>query len=146
MSKSIFELKVKVNLSSTFMARSRCKKCKGLPEFFYHSKLPYYHVSPHSSNLITTFVQNKLKIVSDYYLSDDPSNFNNLSAFSSKSCTAYNARYHISRAPSIYGGSMRIDYLSCKCRSTVWAFKQSTPTEESMSKKARTTYNKKFIF
>ncbi len=146
MSKQSFGLKVKVNLSYAFMAKSRCKNCKGPPEFYYHSKTPYYHQSPHTSNLISSFLQNKFKVVTDYYLFDNPSNFNNLAAFSAKSCTSYNARYHISRAPAIYGGSMRIDYLACKCRSTVWAFKQSTPTEESMSKKARTTYNKKFIF
>lgn len=147
MSNLPFGTKIKVNLSSTFVHRSRCSKCGGLPCVYYYSKLPYYHKSANSSNQISLILRSKYsKIVADYYLLDNPSEFNNLSAFKTSSHTSYKPRYHISKNPELYNGSMKVDYISCKCRKTVWGFKQMTETIESQAKKSKSTYPKKFVY
>lgn len=147
MGKPAFGDKIKVSLSSSFISRAKCSKCGGEPEFFYYVKLPFYHKTVHRSNFIIEYMKKTHKrMCHDYYLVEKPKSFNDVSAFKAKNFIKYKPKYHMSKNPEFYNGSMLSDCITCKCRKTVWEFKQSTPNLESQARRAKITFSKKFTY
>lgn len=147
MGKPFFGDKLKVSLSSSFISRARCSKCGGQPVFFYYVKLPYYHKTPNHSYAVSEYLKKICKrMCYDYYLVEAPSSFNSTSAFKAKSFFNYNPKYHMSKNPEFYKGNMVSDCLTCKCRKTVWQFKQSTPNLECQARRTKNSFFKIFVY
>lgn len=138
---------VSINTSSTFLAKSLCKHCKGSPSFYFYIKCyKYYKTVQDSNKIIESLKKIFKKMKYDYYLVDYPSNFNNLQSFSYKNFIKYKPRANMNKNINFYDGTMLIDCLTCKCRRTVWQFKQTTQTIESKAKSSPIFYPKKFIY
>lgn len=137
----------KLNLSSTFFAKSICKKCGSVPTYYYLLKCSKYHKSISDSKKITQIIQrSSKKFNSNYYLLDKPSSFNSIKNFSIKNFLKYKTRIHSNYSVSKYDGNLYIDCFSCSCRHTVWQFKQFTPTIESKAKSSSRYYPVKLIY
>ena len=138
---------IKVNLSSSFISRARCRHCKSTPTFYYVMKSPHYHQSVNRNKDIAVYLQKLYKRFGyDYYLADTPRNFTNNSAFKTQMFFSYKPRLHSSKSVTNNKGSMYVDCLSCPCRRTNWMFSQTTPTKESEARKSKIHYPNKFIY
>ena len=136
---------MQVSLSHSFLVRTKCRHCMESPSLYFYIKAPYYHKSPEKTKQVSESLQKIYKkIVYDYYLLDSPSNFIDTSAFKTKMFTACKPRYHLSRNATNYDGAMLIDCLTCKCRKTLWQFKQITITFESNFRLSHKYFEKKY--
>ena len=126
---------VQVNLSSTFMAKSRCKHCSYVPQIYYYIL--------NRSNIRFINIGNIPKIkckrmCNDNYFLISPKDIRNISLISfpvaGNSSRIYKSRNI--RSPSI------TEYLMCKCGRTSWAFNEKYMKKclEFSNKRSRDNY------
>lgn len=142
-----FGSKLKVNNSYTFLNKNVCSKCGGPPTFYFFMKAANsYKEVQHCNNNVNFILKHKKKLISSYYLLGSPKEFNSLVGFKVKNNLKYKINYHKSKHIENMNGSLLIDCLSCKCRQTVWEFKQTTSSPETNARHARTFNPIKFIY
>ena len=153
MSNKVFKSEiVKINLSETFMVRSRCKLCGDFPSIYYYVKNPLLWSDPHKVKEIFSFIKKYVhRMCSDFYLMENPSNFYYVGYFGFKvSFKGYNPKLHHTRTPwSYYKQETEItEFLTCECGRTAWAFSDKTVKfrPEIIFKRARYKYPNKFVF
>ena len=143
---------VKVNLSETFMVRSRCNSCGELPSMYYYFKNPLLFDDPNEVKLLFTFIRKYIsRMCDDFYLIESPSSFHHMSFFGFRAAfKGYNPKLHRTRTPWFnYKQELEItEFLTCECGKTSWAFSDKTVKSrpEIVLKKARYKYPKKFEF
>ena len=143
---------VKINLSETFMVRSKCKYCAEQPSIYYYVKNPLLWQDPSRIKEIFAFIKKYVhRMCSDFYLMEDPSSFYHISFFGFKtSFSGYNPKLHKTRTPwAFYKQETEItEFLTCECGRTSWAFTDKTAKyrPEIVLRKARYRYPQKFDF
>lgn len=143
---------VRVNLSETFMVRSRCNSCGELPTIYYYFKNPILFEDIHDTRYLFDFLKKYIhRMCLDFYLMESPSHFTYMSIFGfTPTSKGYNPKLHRTRTPWIkHKQELEItEFLSCKCGKTSWAFSDKTVKlrPEIILKKARYKYPKKFDF
>lgn len=133
---------VKVNLSSTFLARAKCLKCDKAIDTYYVSYNAYWN-DPRTSNIIFDMMRKFIKkLNSSWYKYSDPKPINSIIDFNVYWEKSFNPRSHSQRA--IDPGLNLTEFLSCPCGETVWAFtqKRSVCLPEIKNRKSRYTYPK----
>lgn len=137
---------IKINLSSTFLARSICKGCGELPDTYYWINQPSLWINPGSSHAVFSWYKKFSKKINGFwYKEHEPRYFYSIKDFSFNWIEkGYKPSLHqhvgISQENNI------IEYLTCPCGSTVWAFSQKSVENrmEIKNRKARYKYPKRF--
>lgn len=143
---------IKVNVSETFMVRSRCKSCGELPSSYYYYKNPILFEDVSDVKELFGFIRKYIsRLCDDFYLADSPTNFVHMSFFGFKlNFKGYNPKLHRTRTPFIqHKQELEItEFLTCKCGKTSWAFSDKTVRQrpEIILRKGRYRYPKKFDF
>lgn len=143
---------VRVNLSETFMVRSRCKLCGKLPSMYYYFKNPILFDDVNEVKYLFGFIRKYIsRMCDDFYLIESPSSFIHMSFFGFKlNFKGYNPKLHKTRTPWIrYKQDLEItEFLTCECGKTSWAFSDKTVKlrPEIILKRARYKYPKRFDF
>ncbi len=139
---------VRVNLSSTFVVKNKCPYCnKSANEYFWVNLPPYYY-DPKSSQELFNWIKNYIKRIIpsvSWYAKAQPRHFKSLKDFSVYwSEKSYKAALH--RNLNIELTDHVIEFLSCPCGRTLWAFNQKDAEErpEINNRKARYKYPQKF--
>jgi hypothetical protein len=136
-----------INLSSSFMARARCKYCQSGPTEYSVEKGPN-PIRDHSIvrkhfNIVKKVYK---KICYDFYLDTNPSAFNSLAMF--KHSPSYKSLSSHAFRSRLYEKSECKETLWCPCGLTAWAFnnKGSRRRPEISQRKARYRYPHKFDY
>lgn len=137
---------VRVNISSTFPIRSKCKFCMKGPQYYIIQKRPIKWIDPKDIKIIFDQVAKYTKrMTQDFYLPESPKHFHAMGAFS---CPVFYKKYdpslHAKRGIMCYDDV--IEMLLCACGFTGWAFtqKSSVLRSEITNRKARYKYPRKF--
>ena len=141
---------VRINISSTFLQRARCKECGKGPNFYYASMPPFKWKDIKHFVIYSKFSKRWVKrMVSDWYRDFSPRYFHNLGDFSfALEAKSYNPALHNShiRHEQLARDNV-IEYVGCDCGATVWAFndKSIKNRPEITNRKGRYKYPQKFV-
>jgi hypothetical protein len=116
---------VRINLSTPFVVRSRCKKCGEHPSIYYCMGGPtMWHNPRQSQNEFAYIRKHTNRLCSDYYLMEPPINYNMLMQYFNFKVyfNSYRPRLHRSCTNNKLFFFDIVEYLSCKCGGATWAF------------------------
>jgi len=128
-----------INLSHSFGAKNRCRKCGKHPTKYYNANLPAFARNPRDkTNVVNWLSKNTKRLMLDFYLRDDPSKFKSVSTFSHPvDYKGYNPRLHRTTSAST---NMR-EYMVCECGMSVWVFSDMyTIAPEKVHRRSREHY------
>lgn len=139
---------VRVNLSTPFLVRSRCKFCAGLPTHYYYIRNATMWYNPRKPidhfKQMTKYVK---RMCSDHYLMEEPKYFVEMASFSHPvSYKGYRPRLHRTRGSSATQDV--VEFLMCDCGRSSWAFSDKAVKyrPEIVARKARYRFPQKFEF
>jgi len=139
---------IRVNLSTPFIVKSRCKKCKSNPSIYYYIRNKHLSIDPRSGLKIFESIKKYYKrMCADHYMMISPKYFTDLGSFShSVNYKGFLPKLHRARGVNI--GSNITEFLMCECGATSWAFtdKAAMARPEIVNRKARNKYPQKFEF
>lgn len=137
---------VKINMSSTFLAKSICKECGEAPDTYYWINQPSLWINPRSSHAVFAWYKKFFKQINgSWYKKHEPRFFHSIKDFSFHWLEkGYKPSLH--QHISINQVNNIVEYLSCPCGETVWAFSQKSAETrmEIKNRKARYKYPKRF--
>ena len=139
---------VRINLSTPFITRTRCKHCGELPAIYYYIYNTTLWGSPVSIQKMFAMISKRVtRMGTSHYLKDNPSDYSGLSNFSQG--TGF--RRYIPRLRHTRGINQDFDvteYLMCPCAKSMYAFTQKSVKgrPEIINRKSRKCYPKKFLF
>lgn len=139
-----------VNVSSSFLARTRCPKCHGKPHYYYAIRLPE-RWKDH------TYLKDDFAISlkwygrpsNDWYMEEQPRYFHSAHDFDyAVENKGYNPILHRTRGSNISNRDNVMEVISCWCGSTAWAFNQKAAKNrpEITNRKSRLFYPNKFEY
>jgi hypothetical protein len=122
MSKDFFKSEiVKIRLSESFMARARCKFCKGPPEFYYYLRNASMYIDVRSSNNVFQRWKKAISRFNRTNFNFDPKYMNGASFMSHPtSWTKYRPRLHRTRGTDPTFDIVEV--VCCDCMRTQWCF------------------------
>lgn len=140
---------IRINISSTFMARGRCKFCKSGPEYYYGCFKPHmWSDIKYYKNFTARNKQWIRRMCSSWYKEFEPRTFDSNYEFAFR-LEYYSLRPTVFRA---HGAPMSqrsnvVECLACECGRTVWAFNQKSTKNrpEITNRKGKYGYPKKFV-
>ena len=138
-----------ISLSSSFMARARCKFCTKPPSAYYACFKPnlwadattYRRFSPRSTRWIR-------RMTSSWYKEFAPKEFHDIYEFTFRmDYKSYRPLLHRAVGADVSGRDNVIDCVSCECGRTIWAFNQTSNQKrlEVISRKGKYTYPQRFV-
>ena len=137
---------IRISLSIPFLVKNRCKGCGEHPSIYYFIRNPSLWNDPREGfNKIDKFKMFLKRMCMDFYLMDDPSSFDSISLFNHKiSYNSYNPKLH--KSIGINRSFDMIEYLTCECGQSVWAFydKSSQNRIEIKNRKSNIRFPNKF--
>jgi hypothetical protein len=140
---------IKIGISSTFMPRVRCKECNTGPDYYYGVMKPYMFKNVQQYKRYTELSRFWIsRMCSDWYKDFDPRSFHKMGDFSyifeNKSIRPTLSR---ARGADVSDRDNVVEYVSCECGSTVWAFNQKSVAKrpEITNRKGKHKYPQKFI-
>jgi len=139
---------IKVNLSTPFLVRSRCKGCGKYPTIYYYARNPVMWNNPRKILEQFSFYSKFFKrACSDFYLDDNPSSFTSMHYFEYQvPFKNFNPKLHRTRgAHPVFNYT---EFVTCECGGSIWAFtdKSIKSRMEIISRKARVNLPQKFNF
>lgn len=136
--------KTKINISSSFLARSKCVECRSYPLYYFIMYRSYgrknARLSSETFHSLKKFIH---RMNEDYYLSYQPRHFTSLSSFSFKlALKSYNPILYKSRGLPVDMDNCVTEFLTCDCGKSVWAFdmKYSQNKTEVINRKGKYHY------
>jgi hypothetical protein len=140
---------IRINISSSFMTRARCLKCGNKPEYYFAMRMPSRWFDVRDLLLISKWLRKYInRMTDDWYLDDKPHHFTNIKEFSFKlDDNHYEPTLHRSRFSNKEKDKM-IEFISCHCGFTVWAFNQKSVQNrpEIINRKGKYTYPNRFEY
>src|SRR5579885_3673696 len=113
---------IQVNLSSSFMVRTKCAICGQEPTVYYYNNKPHLwkdHRSP--GRLFDSWKKWLKRLCMDWYMDSEPRYFHDNSNFShTVDYKGFNPKLHHARGIDV--DSNIIEYITCWSGCTVWAF------------------------
>lgn len=115
---------ITVNVSSSFASRARCKMCGEPPSIYFFSRNSILWYDPHRARGIFDFIKKHCKRLSpEEYKLDDFVHGSRASYFShTVNYKGYRPKLH--RARGVDPVFDMIEYLTCECGNTLWAFSE----------------------
>lgn len=138
---------VRVRLSSPFMVRATCKYCGGSPFIYYYIRNPSTWLSARKNVNQMDFLKNLIYHLMVIHKFAEPKDYNCISHLSfGVGYTQYRPRLHRTKGSS--GTFDIVEFLTCNCMKTTWAFNQKSTKNrpEITNRKARFTYPRRFDF
>ena len=140
---------IRVNISSSFMARARCKFCRSGPDYYYGSFKP--HMWSDVSRYRSFTKRNKKwirRMCSSWYKQFEPRTFEDISEFTFR-LDYQDMRPTLFRTRGTSTGEREnvMECLGCKCGRTIWGFNQRSVKKrpEITNRKGKYGYPKKFV-
>lgn len=137
---------VKINVSSSFIARCKCVECASQPVYYYKSYMSaYFKDFGDSKKLFFLFKKHITRLTSDWYLEFQPRYFYSMADFSSGWMDrGFKPKLHHTRGVPAF--NTVIEFLTCSCGKTTWAFAQASVQNrpEITNRKARYKYPKTY--
>lgn len=141
---------IRINISSTFLMRARCKECGKGPDFYYGVMLPLKWKNVNNFLFVSTFNRDWItRMVSNWYLDFSPRHFKKLGDFSfGLEDKSYNPVFRRTRGTNIPERDNMVEFLGCDCGATVWAFNQKSTKArpEVTNRKGRYKYPQRFVY
>lgn len=133
--------KIKINISSSFMARCRCYTCGSAPTFYYTARKRFAWNNVRNYVNVSGRLRGYLKRMrSEYYLNDEPSNYRDIQEFS----FLLNDKSYLPILHRVRGNpsdrNNLTEFLSCECGDTTWAFNQKSTLRRSEIKNRKGRY------
>jgi hypothetical protein len=141
---------IRINISSTFLAKARCKECGKGPDYYYASMQPFKWEKVKYFILYSKFSQKWVKrMASDWYQAFQPRYFRKLGDFSfALEGKSYDPILHRVKGANIRDKDNIVEYVGCSCGATVWSFndKSTNKRPEITNRKGRYKYPQKFVY
>lgn len=142
---------IRINISSTFMMRARCRTCNGLPNYYYQVRNPFLYKDPYVQIKGSQWLRSLVKrMTSNWYLKYAPKDFLNINGFSFVlDGKHYSPTLHRIRNSDSYSYKDNIiEFVGCSCGTTIWAFNQKANKDrpEVVNRKGRYSYSPKFKY
>ena len=140
---------IRINISSTFMARTRCAECGTGPTYYYYIRKPYLWKNVRQQITASKYNRNWIKrMSSDWYLVGHPRYFHDIEEFSfiledkQYRPTLYRTRGEVTQGDNV------VEIVGCDCGATVWAFNQKSTKNrpEITNRKGRYKYPQRFEY
>lgn len=140
---------IKINISSSFMARARCKECGKGPDYYYGVLKPFMWKEIKHFMIFSSFAKKWIANKNAWYKEFDPKYFTHLGDFSKKlEDKSYNPITHRTKGADINDLYNMVEYVGCGCGATVWGFNQKSVQKrpEITNRKGRYKYPQKFSY
>jgi hypothetical protein len=141
---------IRINISSSFMSRARCKQCGDGPDFYYAMMKPHKWKNVRHflvySKAVKSWIQ---RMLSNWYLPYTPRYFHDLSDFTFRlESKSFDPSLYRVRGANISERDDVIEFLGCECGATVWAFndKSTKNRPEITNRKGRYKYPQRFVY
>ena len=141
---------VRVNISNTFLVRSRCIECGGYPIYYY--KIVCRHIWKNISDALIVskwFRKFWQRMTQDWYLSKQPKYFHDIAPFNiiieDKS---FNPAIYKVRGKATKENENVLELIGCNCGATGWAFNEKSTKKRPVitNRKGRYKYPWGFDF
>jgi len=139
-----------INISSSFLARSRCKSCGKGPKYYFSVNKPYLYFLVNqrifTSKAIRKWITN---LVTNWYLSLQPKQFKNMKNFKiALNDKHFTPTLHRTRGSDVKDRDNIIDMISCDCGETTWAYNEKSVKNrpEITNRKGKYSFPQKFKF
>lgn len=137
---------IRINYSTPFTLRARCKFCGSGPTHYYYTRSDTLWFNPNRIKEHFDLMKKYCKrMCSNYYLIDDPKYFNSLIGFSFfVSFNKYRPKLHSGRGT--HPVFDLVEHLRCECTRTDWAFydKSTITRPEIFNRKSRFKFPEKY--
>lgn len=141
---------IRVNISSTFLVRTRCSRCSKGPTYYYSIRNPISWKDARTQIAIGKWRRGWVKrMATDLYLYDEPKRYTNLQDFSFiLEGKQYRPSAHRTCGRPTNNKEDITEILSCECGATTWAINQKATRNcpEITNRKGRYTYPQKFEY
>jgi hypothetical protein len=141
---------IRVNISSTFICRSKCLECGEGPSEYFHIRSPSLSKDVSLDIKFSAHFRDFIKRMSnDWYLEGDPKYFRDIKEFSFiLEDKQYRPTLHRTRGSDIKLRDNVIEIAICDCGATTWAFNQKSTKKrpEITNRKGKYFYPKKFEY
>lgn len=140
---------VGISLSSSFMAKARCRYCGERPtHYFGMYKQNYWDDVSHYRSFTPRNWRWVRRMCSSWYKGYEPKEFNSVFDFTFRlDYKNYRVTLHRARGVDISMRDNIIDCVTCECGRTVWAFNQSSTKKrpEVANRKGKYAYPQRFV-
>lgn len=141
---------IRINISSTFLIRARCKECGKGPDYYYAIMLPFKWKNIRNLLSVSKFARGWItRLVGTWYLNFDPRHFEKLGDFTfALEDKSYLPTFHRIRGAAMTERENMVEFLGCECGATVWAFnnKSTKNRPEITNRKGRYKYPQRFVY
>ena len=141
---------IRINISSSFMTRARCKNCGKGPDYYYAVGQPIKWVDAHDFVMFSRTLKSWItKIISSWYLAFSPRYFQKLGDFSIEiDDKSYSPLFHRTRGANVGRHKRMVEFIGCPCGATVWAFNEKSVVKrpEITNRKGRYKYPQRFVY
>lgn len=140
---------IRINISMSFMARTRCKFCGGMPDYYYARVKPYNFETVQFYKRYT--LRNKRwirRMCNSWYKDYQPRMFDDTYEFSFRlDCLQFRPAINRTRGSEMLERDNAIECLGCECGRSIWAFNQKSVKKrpEITNRKGRYSYPQKFV-
>lgn len=141
---------IRINISSTFLPRVRCKECGEGPDYYYASMKPIVWKDIKHFVIYSKIAKKWVKrMVTNWYQEFQPRYFSKLGDFSfALDAKSFNAALHRVKGTPLNPRENVVEYVGCSCGSTVWSFndKSIKNRPEITNRRGRYKYPQKFVY
>lgn len=139
-----------INISSSFLARARCKSCGKGPSFYFSVQKPYMYFLVNQRLFTSKAIRGWIKnLISNWHLPLSPKYCHNMGGFKlSFDDKHFIPILHRTRGSGVMDKNNIIDMISCDCGETTWAYNEKSIKDrpEITQRKGRYSYPQKFKF
>jgi hypothetical protein len=140
---------IKINISTPFLVRTRCVECGSSPTYYLQLKKPFLFAEVQLYLIYSKFYRSYIqRMTENWYLYEKPKHFISIKEFSFiLDDKHYVPKFFHTRGFPI-GRENRVEFLSCSCGATLWAFNQKSVKNrpEIVNRKGRYSYPNKFEY
>jgi hypothetical protein len=138
---------IRINISSTFLSRARCKNCGKNPSFYYYVRKPFLwkDISEQisTSKLFREWIE---RMSADWYLDSAPKYFHDIKEFS----FSLDDKHYVPTLHRMRGvdSTNIVELVVCECGASTWAFadKSNRKRPEITNRKGRYKYPQRFKY
>lgn len=142
---------IRINISSSFMARARCKECGKGPDYYYNMSKPYQWQNVRGSLIYSEVTKRWIKsmLTSNWYFKFEPRHFRKLGDFIfTLEGKSYLPTFHRTRGSDSSNSDNVVEFVGCECGATIWAFNEKSTKDrpEITNRKGRYKYPQRFVY
>jgi hypothetical protein len=141
---------IHINVSHSFMARSRCKACGKEPSYYFAMRSPFRYNGPNDMLKDSEKIRNLTKkIVSDWFIDLQPRIFKNISEFNYRiELKQFTPTLFRRKGFPIKDRDNVIEMVGCNCGAIYWSFNDRSNINhpEVFNRKGKYSFPKKFEY